>query len=153
MCSSDLGWTYKVITAATYAGVVCEIGDMIIALVDRAGSGNVNADWTVVQSNLDGAVTSVASGVTAGNLPAWDGTSGKILKNGYTVQSEFSSSTTAIPTSSAIFNAYSALPRMQVTTMPAAATATVYHGLGTKDLVVSIREVATDIQVDRKSVV
>lgn len=53
------GWTYRVITAGTYAGNVCEIGDLIIALVDRSGSGNVNADWTVAQTNINGALTNV----------------------------------------------------------------------------------------------
>ena len=49
----QVGWTYRVITAGTYAGNVCEIGDLLIALVDRSGSGNVNADWTVAQANAD----------------------------------------------------------------------------------------------------
>lgn len=53
------GWTYRVITAGTYAGNVCEVGDLIIALVDRAGSGNANSDWTVAQTNINGAITSV----------------------------------------------------------------------------------------------
>lgn len=53
------GWTYRVITAGTYAGNVCEVGDLIIALVDRAGSGNANSDWTVAQTNIDGAITSI----------------------------------------------------------------------------------------------
>lgn len=53
------GWTYRVITAGTYAGQKCEIGDLIIALVDRTGSGNANADWTVAQTNIDGAITSI----------------------------------------------------------------------------------------------
>ncbi len=51
-----IGWTYKVITAATYAGKACEIGDLIISLVKRTGTGNVNTDWAVVQANIDGAV-------------------------------------------------------------------------------------------------
>lgn len=50
------GWTYRVITEGTYAGVKCEVGDLIIALVDRSGSGNVNSDWTVAQTNVDGAM-------------------------------------------------------------------------------------------------
>lgn len=54
------GWTYRVITAGTYAGNVCEVGDLIIALVDRSGSGNVNADWTVAQTNINGAITSIS---------------------------------------------------------------------------------------------
>lgn len=55
------GWTYRVITAGTYAGNVCEVGDLIIALVDRSGSGNVNADWTVAQTNINGAITNITT--------------------------------------------------------------------------------------------
>lgn len=50
------GWTYKVVTAGTYAGQQCEIGDMLIAIADAADDGE-NADWSVVQANIDGAVT------------------------------------------------------------------------------------------------
>ena len=42
--SYEAGWTYKVITAGTYAGQKCEVGDMIIAVTDG---------WTVVQNNID----------------------------------------------------------------------------------------------------
>ncbi len=56
------GWTYRVVTAGTYAGQTCEIGDLIIALVDRNGSGNVNADWCVAQTNINGAITGIKSG-------------------------------------------------------------------------------------------
>lgn len=59
-----IGWTYRVITAGTYAGATCEVGDLIIALVDRAGTGNVNADWTVAQTNIDGAITTAGSGLS-----------------------------------------------------------------------------------------
>ena len=55
------GWTYRVIEAGTYAGQKCEIGDLVIALVDRSGSGNVNSDWTVAQTNIDGAITDIKS--------------------------------------------------------------------------------------------
>ncbi len=56
------GWTYRVTGAGTYAGQVCEIGDLIIALVDRNGSGNTNSDWCVAQTNINGAITGVKSG-------------------------------------------------------------------------------------------
>ncbi len=54
------GWTYRVISAGTYAGQQCEIGDLVIALVDRSGSGNVNSDWTVAQTNINGAITNMS---------------------------------------------------------------------------------------------
>lgn len=53
------GWTYRVITADTYAGQNCEVGDLIIALVDRDGTGNLDSDWTVAQTNIDGAITDI----------------------------------------------------------------------------------------------
>ncbi len=53
------GWTYRVITAGIYAGQDCEVGDLIIALVDRDGTGNLDADWTVAQTNIDGAITNI----------------------------------------------------------------------------------------------
>jgi hypothetical protein len=75
-----VGWTIKVITAGTYAGKVAEIGDMYISLVARSGSGNTNADWAVIQSNLDGAVIGPSS-ATNNALAVFDQTSGKLLKN------------------------------------------------------------------------
>lgn len=67
-----VGYTYRVITAGTYAGVVCEVGDLIVALIDRAGTGNLNTDWTVAQTNIDGAVTSSAT-LPAGALVLGNG--------------------------------------------------------------------------------
>jgi hypothetical protein len=53
----NAGWSYKVITAGTYANKVCEVGDLIIAIEDRPdGDGNDN-DWTVVQANIENVVT------------------------------------------------------------------------------------------------
>ena len=57
------GWTYRVITAGTYAGQKCEVGDLIIALVDRDGTGNLDSDWTVAQTNIDGAITDIEGDV------------------------------------------------------------------------------------------
>ena len=77
------GWTYKVITAGTYAGVACEIGDMIICLTD--GESANNSHWTVVQTNTDGTVTGPANSV-ANRVAIFDGTSGKVIKDsGYTI--------------------------------------------------------------------
>ena len=77
------GWTYKVITAGSYAGKTCEIGDMIICVID--GTTASNDHWTVVQSNIDGAVTGPASSVDA-RVAVFDGTSGKVIKDsGFTI--------------------------------------------------------------------
>ena len=55
------GWTYRVIEAGTYAGQECEIGDLVIALTSRSGTENQDADWTVAQTNIDGAITDIKS--------------------------------------------------------------------------------------------
>lgn len=77
------GWTYKVATAGTYAGKACEVGDMIICVKD--GTAAADADWTVVQNNIDGAVTGPASAVDA-RVAVFNGTTGKVIKDsGYTI--------------------------------------------------------------------
>ena len=53
----QVGWTYRVIEAGTYAGVDCEVGDLLIAVADYSDAFD-NADWTVAQTNIDGAVIS-----------------------------------------------------------------------------------------------
>lgn len=50
-----VGDTYRVITAGTYAGQACEIGDLIIATA-------TTPTWTVAQTNIDGAITSISQG-------------------------------------------------------------------------------------------
>ena len=47
-----IGWTYKVGARGVYAGQTCEAGDMIIAVANY-GTKFQNADWTVVQNNVD----------------------------------------------------------------------------------------------------
>jgi hypothetical protein len=79
------GWTYKVIDSTiSVNGVPCEIGDMIVCLVD--GSVASDADWTVIQSNIDGAVTGPASSV-ANHIAVFDGATGKVVKDsGFTIE-------------------------------------------------------------------
>lgn len=50
-----VGDTYRVITAGTYAGQTCEVGDLIIATA-------TTPTWTVAQTNIDGAITSLVEG-------------------------------------------------------------------------------------------
>lgn len=45
------GWYYIVKTAGTYAGVVCEPGDMVIC--HESGTSANNAHWDVVQTNIE----------------------------------------------------------------------------------------------------
>jgi hypothetical protein len=74
------GWTYKVVTAGTYAGVACQGGELIIAVMDRADSGNLDSDWSVTETNDSGAVTSSSKLVVDRQIAVFDGTSGKIIK-------------------------------------------------------------------------
>lgn len=73
------GWTYKVGTAGTYKGQKCEVGDLIVCIKDYADSA-ADSDWTVVQTNIDGAVTGPESAVSE-NLASFDGATGRIIKD------------------------------------------------------------------------
>lgn len=67
--AAQAGWTFKVGTAGTYAGGhKCEVGDMIIATKDGA-SNTTQADWSVIQNNIDGAVTN--DNAASGGTLAW----------------------------------------------------------------------------------
>lgn len=79
------GWLYSVQEAGTYAGNVCEVGDLIICVKDYASGSASNADWAVLQANLDGAVTGPSASV-AMHVVVFDGTSGKRIKDsGFTI--------------------------------------------------------------------
>lgn len=64
-----VGHTYKVSEAGTYAGKVCEVGDMIIASsVTKGASGAADTIvWDVIQTNLLTATSSVAGVVKLGS--------------------------------------------------------------------------------------
>lgn len=118
-----IGDTYRVITAGTYAGQTCEIGDLIIATA-------TTPTWTVAQTNIDGAITSITgtspisvtgsgssrtvthenSGVTAASkgdtsnqTPTWGGTfkvpSGTVNATGHLTA--FADHTVTIPSATA----------------------------------------------------
>lgn len=78
------GWTYKVGTAGTYVGIVCEVGDMIVC--NTAGTSANNSHWDVIQTNIDGAVIGPASS-TNNHVALFNGTTGKVIKDGGTIQS------------------------------------------------------------------
>ena len=81
--TAKTGWTYKVLTAGTYASQKCEVGDMIICLTD--GSTSTAATWTVIQTNIDGAVTGPSSSVDS-HVVTFNGSTGKIVKDsGFTI--------------------------------------------------------------------
>ena len=74
----NVGDTYSVATAGTYAGEACEVGDLILCLT--AGTSANDAHWTVQQKNIDGAVVGPASSVDA-NVAVFDSTTGKLIKD------------------------------------------------------------------------
>lgn len=74
------GWTYRVVEAGTIRGKVCEIGDLVIVITDRSGSGNLDADFTVAQTNIDGGVVGPAN-ATDNAIARFDSTTGKVIQN------------------------------------------------------------------------
>jgi hypothetical protein len=133
------GWSYKVINIGTYAGKVCEIGDLIIAIVDRAGTGNVDTDWIVIQTNLDGAVIGPAS-ATDGTLPLFNGTSGKLLRTSSYTPASFATAT---------HNHIGSYTRKYSLAFGNGTLSTyvLTHNLNTRDLVVTLRETAAPYAV------
>lgn len=55
----DVGWLYMIGTAGTYVGQVCEVGDLMIAVIKREGTGNQDSDWDIIQTNINGAITEI----------------------------------------------------------------------------------------------
>ena len=76
----EVGQTFRVAEAGTYAGVKCETGDLIIVIKDYAAEGASNADFLVVQANVDGAVTGPNASTDA-NIVVFDGTTGRKIKD------------------------------------------------------------------------
>lgn len=68
------GWTYKVATAGSYAGVACKVGDLIIAKVDGTPT-NDSTTWDVVPSGDDQTIVGDVSntGITISDSAAGGG--------------------------------------------------------------------------------
>lgn len=73
------GDMYIVKTGGTYAGQVCEPGDLILCIKTFAEEA-ADTDWTVIQNNIDRAVKGPESAAD-GNLMAFDGESGTVAKD------------------------------------------------------------------------
>lgn len=73
------GDVYRVGANGIYAGQVCEVGDMITCVA--VSTPTANSDWLVTQTNIDGAVVGPAY-ATTNRIAVYDGTSGKIIKDG-----------------------------------------------------------------------
>lgn len=74
----ETGWTYRVNKAGTYAGKVCEIGDLVICTTDGLSAND--AHWTVAQTNIDGAVIGPNTSTTNA-VPTFADETGKVIKN------------------------------------------------------------------------
>lgn len=74
------GQTFRVAADGTYAGQECEVGDLIIVLKDYVADTASDADFMVVQANIDGAVTSTAETSTVGEIIVFDAVTGKVIK-------------------------------------------------------------------------
>ena len=66
------------------SGIEVEAGDMFICRTDGSAEGNqatVGSNWTVIQTNIVGAVTGPASATTS-RIATFNGTSGKVIQDG-----------------------------------------------------------------------
>lgn len=79
------GQSFRVAEAGEYAGVNCEPGDLILVVKDYVEGSASNADFMVIQANIDGAVTSTADVSTVGEIVVFDSVTGKVI-NGSGVQ-------------------------------------------------------------------
>jgi hypothetical protein len=83
--AADCGHFYKITVAGKIgggSGAVVQAGDTMYCTVDGSAAGTqaaVGANWVIVQVNIDGAVVGPAS-ATDGNLAAFDGATGKLIK-------------------------------------------------------------------------
>lgn len=75
--SYSAGWTYRVGTAGTYAGNICEVGDLVIAVHDPGASFS-NDDWAAVQSSVEDAAYFDGNVITDNYIVKADGTGGRL---------------------------------------------------------------------------
>ena len=102
------GDLYYIIAEGTYAGIACEIGDLLLAIEDcPVGNVTVNpTHWTVIQTNLSNAVTSSSVNATNNAIAIFDGDGTTIKDSTVTVTTNAptnSSTDSTIPTSEAMW--------------------------------------------------
>ena len=113
------GWTYTVTVDGTFFGEQLRIGDVLIAEQDNP---TALANWTTVQNNIDLADLTT---VGIGNVNAGTGISVAYSGGTATVTNTQTNSANTFATT-------------------IAATATVTHNLGTKDVIIQLYDVTTD---------
>ena len=74
------GQMWRVAADGTYAGAECEIGDLIICLKNYDEGSAGNADFMVLQANIDGDVTGAESS-TDGHIVIFNGSTVKVIKD------------------------------------------------------------------------
>lgn len=74
------GQHFRVAEAGTYAGVACEVGDLILVVKSYNAETASDDDFMVLQANIDGAVTSTAEIATIGEIVVFDAVTGKVIK-------------------------------------------------------------------------
>ena len=74
------GQHFRVAEAGSYAGVNCEVGDLILVVKNYSEATASNDDFMVLQANIDGAVTSSAETSTIGEIVVFDSVTGKVIK-------------------------------------------------------------------------
>ena len=62
--TATVGDTYRVVTTGRYAGVQCEVGDLLICI--QADPTGETTDWTVAQTNINGQIYHTINGVQKG---------------------------------------------------------------------------------------
>ena len=61
----DIGDTYRITSAGTYAGEKCSNGDLLICIKDGTGSGlNTSTYWTAIEANINGEVKHSVNGTS-----------------------------------------------------------------------------------------
>ena len=59
-----VGDTYRVVSSGQYAGIQCEVGDLLICI--QADPTGETTDWTVAQTNINGQIYHTINGVSKG---------------------------------------------------------------------------------------
>ena len=78
--SYKAGQHFRVAEAGTYAGVSCEVGDLILVVKNYNAETASDDDFMVLQANIDGAVTSASETSTIGEIVVFDSVTGKVIK-------------------------------------------------------------------------
>lgn len=79
--SYKAGQKYVIALAGEYLGQKCEIGDLILIVKDYSADSHSDADGIVLQSNIDGAVTSADASAIDGEIVVMSGATGKVIKS------------------------------------------------------------------------